>query len=254
MMLRGLVFGAVSSLALLSAASAADMYRAPEGVGGYKDAYVPAPVWTGFYAGVDVGGAWGHVDIKDTTGGVPPGPFSFSPSGVLGGGTVGYNLQRGNFVFGIEGDIGYLDLHGSTIIPSSTAPYHQNGTLDGGAYGDITGRLGFTFDRTLVYAKAGFAVFNGEGEQVTTKPGYSPTGTSTFTGWTVGGGVERFISPAWSVKAEYLHFDFGTQHGAQTSISDPPVGFVYSNTFKVTADSAKVGVNYHFGQGYEPLK
>ena len=62
-----------------------------------------------------------------------------------------------------------------------------------------------------------------------------------------GGGVEHFLTPAWSVKAEYLHFDFGTQHGAQTSISDPPVGYVYTNSFKVTADTAKVGVKstYH---------
>ena len=104
-----------------TAANAADIYRAPEGVS-YKDAPVYAPVWTGFYVGADIGGAWGNADIKDITGGVPPGPFSFSPSGVLAGGAAGYNLQSGNFVFGVEGDIGYLDLHGSTIIPILYCP------------------------------------------------------------------------------------------------------------------------------------
>ncbi len=72
--------------------------------------------------------------------------------------------------------------------------------------------------------------------------------------WTVGAGVEHFLSPAWSVKAEYLHFDFGSRGGSQTSLTDPPIGYVYTNSFSVTADSVKVGVNYHFGQGYEPLK
>ncbi|MGA7325778.1 MAG: outer membrane beta-barrel protein [Rhodomicrobium sp.] len=255
-MFRRIVLASVSAIALTAAANAADMYvpgAAPAGPGGYKDS-VYIYNWSGFYLGADVGGAWGHVDLKDTTGGVPPGPFSFSADGVLGGGTLGYNLQRGHFVFGIEGDMGYMNLSGSTIVASSNPAYHQNVTLDGGAYGDVTGRLGYAFDRTLLYAKGGFAFYSGEGEQVTTKPGYTSTGTGTFTGWTAGGGIEHFISPAWSVKAEYMHFDFGTKGGAQTSVSDPPIGYVYKNTFAVTADSAKAGINYHFGAIYEPLK
>jgi outer membrane immunogenic protein len=257
MMLRGLVFGAVSSLALLSAASAADMYRAPEGVGGYKDDFVPSAIWTGFYLGAHAGGVWGNENIKDNINdGVPPGPFPYSASGAFGGGTAGYNLQRGHFVFGVEADAGYMDLHGSTIIGSSVAADHQNVTLDGGAYGDITGRLGYAFDRTLVYAKGGFAFYDGEAKQTTTNPGYVTTGTSTFTGWTAGAGIEHFFSPAWSVKAEYLHFDFGTQSGYQTNVGDltSPLGYRFRNWTDVTADSVKVGVNYHFGQGYEPLK
>jgi outer membrane immunogenic protein len=250
----GLLAFALTSVGALASASAADMYVAPPaGPGGYKDApYVTS--WTGFYAGAHVGGVWGNVDVTDTTGGVPPGPFRFSPDGVFGGGTAGYNLQRGNFVFGVEADIGYMNLNGSGIIPSSTPPNHQDATLDGGLYGDVTGRLGYAFDRTLVYAKGGFAFYDGEGKQVTTKPGYIHSGTSTFTGWTAGGGIEHYICPAWSIKGEYLHFDFGSQGASQTSVGDPPIGFVYKNKFDATADSAKAGINYHFGSGYEPLK
>jgi outer membrane immunogenic protein len=247
-MIRRTLFGLVSAAALITSANAAD-------IGGYKDGpYTAGPVWTGFYAGAHAGGVWGDVDLKDVNGGVAPGPFSFSASGAFGGGTAGYNFQRGNFVFGVEGDIGYMDLSGSRTIPSSDPAKAQNVTLDGGLYGDIGGRLGYAFAGTLLYAKGGFAFYDGEAKQVTTKPGYKPTATNTFTGWTVGGGVEHYISRAWSVKAEYLHFDFGTEHGAQTSISDAPIGFVYKNSFDVTADSVKVGLNYHPGSSYEPLK
>ena len=251
MLLRS-VLCAAGVVALAASANAADMYRAESGL---KDgpAYA-ANTWTGFYLGANVGGAWGKADLKDINGGMPYGPYSFSPSGLLGGGTAGYNLQRGKFVFGVEADAGYMDLRGSTIIASSDPAYHQDGTLGGGAYGDITGRLGYAFDRTLIYAKGGFAFFNGEGKQATTKPGFAPTGTDTFTGWTVGGGVEHFISPAWSIKAEYLHFDFGTKGSTQVSVTDIPIGYHYNDTFTVTAESVKLGLNYHVGQGYEPLK
>jgi outer membrane immunogenic protein len=123
-------------------------------------------------------------------------------------------------------------------------------TLSGGAYGDLTARLGFAFDRTLVYAKGGFAFFTGEGKQATTNPGYVPNATNAFVGWTAGGGVEHFFSPAWSVKAEYLHFDFGTQSGFQTNVGDltSPIGYRFYNTFTLRADTAKAGVTYHFGQ------
>jgi outer membrane immunogenic protein len=252
----GLLALTLTSAVALGSANAADIY-VPSAPGGYKDSYVPVTTWTGFYVGAHGGGVWGDEKIKDDIkDGVPPGPFPYSASGAFGGGTLGYNVQRAHFVFGVEADIGYMDLHGSTTVASSNPIFHQNVTLDGGAYGDVTGRFGYAFDRTLIYAKGGFAFYDGEGKQATTKPGYSPTGTDTFTGWTAGAGVEHFINPAWSIKAEYLHFDFGTQVGYQTNVSDPgsPLNYRFHNWTTVTADSVKVGVNYHVGPSYEPLK
>ncbi len=71
----------------------------------------------------------------------------------------------------------------------------------------------------------------------------------TFTGWTVGAGIEYSLSPAWSLKAEYLHFDFGNQAFAVSN----EAATVHVRE-ALTADSMKAGVNYHIGQGYEPLK
>ncbi len=255
-MFRQFILASTSLLALTASAFAADIY-VPAGPASYKDAPVYEPVWTGFYLGANIGGVWGNESIKDNVNdGVPPGPFPYSASGAFGGGTAGYNFQRGRFVFGIEADGGYMDLHGSTTIGSAHAGNLQNVTLNGGAYGDVTGRLGYAFDHTLIYAKGGFAFFDGEGNQATTASGYVPTGTGSFTGWTAGGGVEHFFNPSWSVKAEYLHFDFGTQSGYQTNVGDPtsPLGYRFRNWTSVSADSVKVGINYHFGALYEPLK
>lgn len=212
--------------------------------------------WSGLYLGAHAGYAWGNASVKDTTGGVLPGPFDYSPKGALGGGTVGLNWQAGNIVFGVEGDLGAMGLSGTGIAPSSNPIYHQDLTLDSGMYGVAAGRLGFALGRTLIYGKGGFAFYDGEAGQKTTKPGYVTHGTDTFTGWAYGGGVEQSLGQGWSVKAEYLHFDFGSQGGDQTSISDPPIGFVYRNETDVTADSVQVGVNYRWGDrdDINPLK
>jgi outer membrane immunogenic protein len=209
-------------------------------------------IWTGLYVGAHAGGTWGDVDVRDTTGGVTPGPFSYDVDGAFGGGTVGYNLQYQSFVIGIEGDLGYMDASGAGVIPSSNPAAHQDITLDGGFYSVAAGRLGVAFGDTLIYAKGGWAYYDGEAGQKTTNPGYVTNPTGAFDGWAYGGGIEYMIARSWSIKAEYLHFDFDTEEGDQTSVSDPPIGFVYKNEHDVEVDTVKVGINYKFGARDEP--
>jgi outer membrane immunogenic protein len=205
--------------------------------------------WTGGYAGAHLGYAWGDADVRDTNGGVLPGPFSYDPRGAFGGATFGYNWRMQGLVLGVEADLGYMDLSGAGIIPSSNPAAHQDITLDGGFYADATLRGGFlVMPSTLVYAKGGFAFYNGEARQKTTNPGYVTTGTDPFNGFVVGGGVEHFIAPSVSLKIEYLHFDFGSQDGFQTNVGDrsSPIGYKFENKTDVTADTVKVGVAWHF--------
>jgi outer membrane immunogenic protein len=236
-----------SPLALQSfSANAADIYM--PGPGGYKDAYVPT--WAGFYAGVNVGGAFGNVDVKDKdflNGGAK---YSFSPSSAIGGAQMGFNFQRGNFVFGVEGDIGGLPLSGKKFDPNFPGGTYSG--LDGGVYGDLTGRLGFAFDRALIYAKGGY-VFASTQTFVDNTAGSFGGGRGfggILEGWTIGGGLEYLLAPAWSVKAEYQHFDFGNDDAI---LFTPANGnFSYSN--HVTVDAVTVGVNYHFGRESISLK
>ena len=210
-------------------------------------AYADRPFsWSGFYAGAHVGYAWGDVDQTQTSGGMPFGPFSYKPEGAFSGATAGYNWQFQNLVVGVEGDFGYMDLTGAGVIPSSVPGQRQDITLSDGLYATATGRIGYAFGQTLIYGKGGVAYYGGEGSQKTTNPGFVTYPTGVFTGWVYGGGIEHFIARNWSLKIEYLHFDFGGEAGNQTSITDPPVGFVYTNNTDVKADTVKLGVNFHF--------
>jgi outer membrane immunogenic protein len=99
----------------------------------------PPPMWTGFYAGLNIGGGWGdnggstgdsaYFDPKFAIGSTPttgffrprpigPANLFFEPNGntlgtaggVVGGAQVGYNYQFGQFVIGVE-----TDFQGSSI-------------------------------------------------------------------------------------------------------------------------------------------
>jgi outer membrane immunogenic protein len=226
--LRLTVFGlamAGSAFALPSA-NAADVYS-----GGSKDPlYASAPLWNGFYFGAHVGEVWGNLDVTDPAGKT----FSNDGSGALGGGTMGFNWQFGHVVYSAELDLGVADAGHSRL----------GSTIDEGVYGDITGRVGYAFDRTLLYAKGGFGFYNGNAT-IAVGGDVSPKSQS-FTGWTLGAGIEYKLTPAWSLKAEYLHYDFG---GEPVTLAS---GARYDNA--LTLDTIKAGVNYHVVDTYVPLK
>ena len=89
----------------------------------------PAFSWSGCYLGGHVGGAWARTRVTDVgngaaafaTAGVPGQEFDSDTSGVIGGGQVGCNWQSNNFVFGLEGDVGYLGIRGSVLDPGTTS-------------------------------------------------------------------------------------------------------------------------------------
>ena len=85
-------------------------------------------------------------------------------SSFIGGGTLGCNWQPvgSPFVLGLEGEFGYLKLRGEAFDPNTLAGTQT--TLDalgsakvGNWYGMVTGRLGYAFDRVLLYVKGGAA-------------------------------------------------------------------------------------------------
>lgn len=207
-----------------------------------------APTWTGFYAGGSVGYSREKVRVEDTNGGVDAGPFRYHGNDIFASGQGGYGYQAGNIMFGVEGDVGYMWAKPKGTIASASSTSHQNLTVDKGLYGDVTGRLGFATRSLLVYGKGGFAFFDGKARQQTTNPGYTPTGTNTFGGWTAGGGAELALNRHWSAKLEYLHFDFGARRAYQTDVGDDssPIGYRFVNRNDLRAETVKFGVNYRF--------
>jgi outer membrane immunogenic protein len=207
---------------------------------------VPPPFsWAGVYIGAGIGGVWAKDPITDLDSLNPPltQTYSLKDAGIIGGGVVGYNFQYFQFVYGIEADFGGMGLNKTVFEPNTTFTTNQ---LGGGFYSDVTARLGYAFDRALVYAKGGWAIYDGTASVTNTgRFGGGTVSTGSFTGGlTVGGGLEYAFAPNWSAKIEYLHFDFG---GRTASLITPQFGngsFRFSND--LTADAVTIGVNYQF--------
>jgi outer membrane immunogenic protein len=175
-LMAGVCAGA--ALAAAGGASAADLYGGPAAP---PPPMFLAPVvynWTGLYFGGHVGGAWGDVDWD-----VVDSPF-FDPDddppqalpensrvstdldGVIAGAHLGFNQQVGRFVFGFEASLSGADLDGSTtrsvLIEDGAEDERDTVTLrtDSDWLALATLRLGYTFDRWLVYLKGGYATAN----------------------------------------------------------------------------------------------
>jgi outer membrane immunogenic protein len=229
----GLLAVTLASVAALASANAADLaVKAPV----YKAPPAYYPSWAGLYIGGHVGGAWSSLDVNAFD--EDRNTFKNNTSGVFGGGTIGYNFQTGNWVYGAEVDLGAMGLSHSTANPVDSTIISKTSSS---FYADATARLGYAFDKTLIYAKGGYAFY--DGPISITDTGNPATSSATgISGWTVGGGVEYKIAPAWSVKAEYQYFDFGN---SGLGIVDSPA-FTDHFDNKLTVHTVKGGVNYHF--------
>jgi outer membrane immunogenic protein len=271
---------ALAALVIISAtpASAADGYY---GGGSLKDQplYVPPPTWTGFYLGGHIGGAWSANDDNNH-----PGFFSFNnaeapvalfsngnnndTSGVFGGIQFGYNWQNvgwfsPNWLLGIEIDLGGFGtdnndrkLFATDGLGNSVSIRGGNGAS--GFYGDLTGRIGYTWGNTLLYGKGGFAWLNSDSNDITETIAFrgGPTeffrndnnSDRTLTGWTAGGGIEYMINQSWSMKVEYLYFDFTQDDrrccfdGINSATLVPLNNIQFGNDLRF--NTVKVGFNY----------
>src|SRR5262249_47054664 len=108
---------ACSTFMVATAAYADGPYPAPPGPGYF---YAPGPrpiVWTGFYAGFHGGWAWGNSKVTDTNNFGTAGAGALTRNNLDGGLVglqLGYNVQSGPVVFGIEGDVGFLGFNDDT--------------------------------------------------------------------------------------------------------------------------------------------
>ncbi len=156
----------------------------------------PLPIftWTGVYLGGQIGYEWGREPIT---------LMSSQPSGVVGGGHIGYNYQTQQFVMGIEGDVNGTSYRGSAF--SILGPISASTKVPVDA--SLRGRIGIAWDRTLFYATGGVAFADIKDSFVT--PGAFASFDRSRVGWTVGGGVEYAVTNNWSVRAEYRYTDYG---------------------------------------------
>lgn len=227
----------------LSTALVAISLSTPAAAQSLKDAPVS---WTGPYAGAHIGYGWLDGTHRQTNGGMPVGPYAADDEAPLAGVSLGYNHQMGQLVLGVEVEGGYMDIEGKGRIPSSTPGHYQAIDVQTGFYGLAAARAGFAWDRTLFYAKGGYALSEGDVGQKTTKPGFVTHRSDSLQGFVYGAGVEHKLNERMSIKFEWLRFDFDGVTGDQTSVTDIPVGFKYTNATDVQVDTLKLGVNFKF--------
>jgi outer membrane immunogenic protein len=213
--------------------------------------YVPAPVtlynWTGFYIGGNLGGDWNQGSWSGTLG------DTYGTSNTikfLGGGQAGFNYEfGGGVVIGVEGDFEWGP-NGSYTTTAAGGPLAGSTvTINNSWLSTLTGRLGYAFDRVLVYGKGGGA-WVGSSNSTIAFPGggsFTPSASNSNYGWTVGAGIEWAFWGNVSAKLEYDYVGLNSQ-----SFIVPAGTFAGVPTDTITGSSRNiqmllVGLNYKFG-------
>jgi len=257
-------------LSAVAATASADGYE--------RRGYAPVACcfsWTGFYVGINGGYGFSARDedvVWNETFATTPffGPASagsLNPAGAFGGVQVGYNQQLGSLVVGIE-----ADLQGAGISDSATGvttPYLAPGGVASmtsknsvGWFGTVRPRLGFAWDRTLLYATGGLAWGGITHEmQWSDNFGFSTPQdrvSSSQVGYVLGGGIEYGFSHNLRLKLEYQYLDFGTTHYKAPELFGPggaATAFAINTDTHTDFHTVRVGLNWKWDERREaPLK
>ncbi len=204
--------------------------------------------WSGFYIGLNGGGASSHECLTITsvagTAIVPsPSEGCHNATGGLVGGQFGYRWQTANWVFGVEAQGDWASLTGSNPSLTALIPYTNQTKVD--AIGLFTGQIGYAWNNVLWYVKGGAAVTDNKYSSFFTASGVVWNQASdTRWGGAVGTGIEIAFAPNWSVGIEYDHLFMGNP-----SVTFPPTNIAVGRTDNISqgVDMVTARINYRFG-------
>jgi outer membrane immunogenic protein len=255
------VVTAVSTFAISQLAFGADLpLKAPAEVA------APAHNWTGFYIGANAGYSWGttSVDYSESAAGLfgfgslacrfgCSLPFSMSRGGGLGGLQLGFNYQTDVWVWGVEADYAWRNADATVNSILNSTQDTLTITDKQAGIGTVRGRIGiapagasnwlFYFTGGLAYGKVEHSVT--QFCNIFCNETLTFSDSRTKTGWTVGGGLEVALNPNWSIGAEYLYTDLGTD--TLTSAGNGAAIPATSVTFHDRSNIARIKLNYQFG-------
>jgi outer membrane immunogenic protein len=197
--------------------------------------------WSGFYIGGFGGGGYGNHNLNNATG--PAGNANFtanySSQGALVGGEIGYNVQSGSLVGGLEADYSWFDINGNDnfALGSNDATSLRSG-------GSIRARGGIAVDRLLLFFTGGWAY--GELRHTNTDP---VNGIDQFSdhrsGLTAGAGLSYALTNNLIGKFEYRYYNFGTTSrvGLPTLTANGQLPYNVADTYSVVT----LGLDFKFG-------
>lgn len=223
--MKRVLLSGVALAALVGSASAADIPRRVERAAAPVPYVAAVYNWTGFYAGINAGWGWGTGSLSG-----PPPSGDLEGSGGVIGGTLGYNWQNNQFVFGVETDLAWSGIETDRRCGGGLTCNVSNDWL-----GTVRGRVGLAFDRFMPYVTGGLA-YGDVSASVTGTPGAS----ETQFGWTLGAGMEYAINGPWTAKLEYLYVDLGDfACGTRCGTAGP-------DNVEFQSHIVRAGLNYRF--------
>jgi outer membrane immunogenic protein len=253
--MKRLAFALALSIGASTAALAADlpppppMPRAPA-------TYIPVVPpynWTGFYIGGNLGAGWNNTgSLSDTF------TSSFTANTTtqfLGGGQVGVNYEFwGGVVIGAEAMFDWLPNTGNTVTATNPCCGTASATINNRWLTTATGKLGYAWDRVLLYGKGGGAWVgqNSSSLSINGVPAsFASSNSSSNIGWTAGLGVEWAFWNNWSARAEWDIV--GLQNQSFTVAGAAAPGSFATDVISVNnryINMVTAGLNYKFGWGW----
>ena len=173
-----------------------------------QDTAPAAPANGGFYAGVHLGYGWSKPGYEEPD--YPDYDLNPTMQGLAGGLVAGYDMPMNGLTLGIEGDIGLLDAEKKA---NEDADYNDYTAFDMKWNAHLRARVGTELGGARLFVAGGLAIAKLEADDTDDDWG---SFTKTYTGWTLGGGAEQRVSDRLSIRAEYLHDEFGRKNGEQS--------------------------------------
>ena len=227
---------------LLGSVGLAAMFAGPAMAADMPIKAPPPPVvyydWSGAYVGFNVGGVWSEVNRNFQS---PTSP-GFGPAGGLGpvppGGLGGFTTNRNDGIYGFHAGAQWQ--WGAWVLGAEAALSgcfdecrSESGLLSPAVTANTIGehkitnlftaggKLGYAWDRWMIYATGGWASANLKGTYCSVAPGpnaglcgpavTSQSGASRNDGWYAGGGLDFMVHKGALVDVllgvEYQHFD-----------------------------------------------
>jgi outer membrane immunogenic protein len=274
--MKKILLSSVALLGFSAVATAADLPSRQAPISAPMIQSVPSFSWTGFYVGLNAGVGFntGNDSRSFAPGSIvgsegTDGTLSLNDddeASFIGGGQIGYNVQFGSVVAGLEADLQYSGFDDRstagpgeyTFTPSpgtvglglAFAP--PSTTIVGGLgqspeyFATIRGRLGVAFDRVLVFGTGGVAFGFHDSDS---SFGLNSDDDETSVGYVVGGGVEYAFTNNFTVKLEGLYVNLGNNNNGGSAVYD-----IDTNTLALNGNGSgdiefglvRAGVNYKF--------
>jgi outer membrane immunogenic protein len=169
-------------------------------------------------------------------------------NGAIYGAHIGYNIQRNNWVYGVE-----FGINGTGMDGSGTCVVIGYCSRSMDWYATGVGRLGNASGNTMFYGFGGVAWGDVETEIGIASPGLPfLKGEETHVGWTAGVGIEHALTDRFIVGIEYSHVDLGEENTALSFDGETIKGI--SSDVDLEFDAIKVRGSYKLTGGREPLE